>query len=416
MNIERFLLFDDIRQDETIALGIRVYNKAMNGRTMENDPELIGEYCELQRRLLQNRDEGAGTGSYWSNYIYKKVAESENRFSLMAEKGETDQTIRSLVYGDILLLSELAAADWNAVVSRIGDELPNVFTTLYPGKSSDRMQQIAEAFSGTAEEALKRLEQYYNRYGCGIPGKYRAFTWDEGLKGVENPDPITFDDLVGYERQKEQLIRNTSAFIKGKRANNVLLYGDKGTGKSSSVKALLNRFAPDGLRLISIQKDKIFDISEIMESIAGRGSRFIIFIDDLSFEETEIEYKRFKSILEGGVELQPENVLIYVTSNRRNLVKEMWSDRGENGEVHVNDGIQERLSLADRFGLTITFGAPDKKLYNEIVKAIARREGLQIDEDRLLAEANFWDMRQTSRSGRSAKQFVTHMAGEDLQD
>ncbi|MBR2778712.1 MAG: ATP-binding protein [Firmicutes bacterium] len=414
MKIERLLFFDNVRTDETISLGIRIYNAVMHSREDHVNPTVLEGYYELQRRLLRNQDEGAGTGSYWENYVYKKVAESENRFSLAAEQGRQDTAIRQLAAGDAADLRELVSGNWEEVVRRIADGRPSVCTTPYAGPVSERLQSVAEALQeAEAEGVTAALENHYHKYCCGILGKYRAFTWEGRLKGVEHPDPITFEDLVGYERQKEQLIRNTTAFLRGKRANNVLLYGDKGTGKSSSVKALLNRFAPDGLRLISIQKDKIFDVSAIMDSVANRGGRFIIFIDDLSFEETEIEYKRFKSILEGGVELQPENVLIYVTSNRRNLVKEMWGDRGENGEVHVNDGIQERLSLADRFGLTITFGAPDKKLYNEIVKAIAKREGLQMDEEQLLAEANIWDLRQTSRSGRSARQFITHLAGEE---
>ena len=190
------------------------------------------------------------------------------------------------------------------------------------------------------------------------------------------------------------------------------MYGDKGTGKSSSVKALLNYFSCSGLRMINVPKARIFDITKIMEMVSGRGCCFIIFIDDLSFESTEIEYKHFKSVLEGGVEVQPKNVLVYVTSNRRNLVKETWTDRNsQDGEIFAQDGIQERQSLADRFGLTITFYAPDKELYTEIVRSLAEREGLDPDSQQLIEEANKWDMRQTSRSGRSAKQFVTHISG-----
>ena len=163
--------------------------------------------------------------------------------------------------------------------------------------------------------------------------------------------------------------------------------------------------------MINVPKSRIFDISEIMELVSGRGCKFIIFIDDLSFEDTEIEYKHFKSVLDGGVEVQPDNVLLYVTTNRRNLVKETWKDRNDtDGEVHMSDGIHERQSLADRFGLKITFTAPDKELYTEIVKSIAEKQGLDIDDEKLMAEANKWDMRQTSRSGRSAKQFITHIA------
>lgn len=409
MRTDRLLYFDNIRNDETVTTGVRVYNALMDGQA---DANVIADYYELQRRLLFHEDDGDGEGTFWSNYIYSKIAESENAFSIRAENGTLDDTTLLLAAGDFQDLQELIGADWAAAAEKAGDGRPCVCAMPFAGEKSDRIVSVAEAMKADGGAACAEgMAEHYRRHFSGIIGKYRAFTWEGQLKGVEKPDPITFEELIGYERQQEQLIRNTQAFLKGKRANNVLLYGDMGTGKSSSVKALLNKFAPEGLRLVSIQKDKIFDITKIMNAVSGRGCRFIIFIDDLSFEETEIEYKMFKSILEGGVEVQADNILIYVTSNRRNLVKEMWSDRGENGEINVNDGIQERKSLSDRFGLTITFGAPSKALFQEIVKSMAKKEGLTVDEGKLLAEANMWDMRQVARSGRSAKQFITHMAG-----
>jgi predicted AAA+ superfamily ATPase len=234
------------------------------------------------------------------------------------------------------------------------------------------------------------------------------------LVGVRNYDRITFEQLIGYERQKEALIENTEFFLKGYPANNVLLHGDRGTGKSSCVKALLNKFKGSKLKLISLNKNHVDQLYRIIESIAGRGCKFIIFIDDLSFEDTEIGYKHFKSVIEGGIEAQPGNVLIYVTSNRRNIVREVWKDRGADGEVHLNDGMQERLSLADRFGLSISFTAPDKESYLNIVKGLAAQERLDLDEDTLIEEALKWDVRQKGRSGRSARQFVNHIYSKTL--
>ena len=408
MNLNRLLFFDNIRNDEIVKLAGKIA-----GSAAVSDQDRVDTYYELQRILLAAVPAGDAEITYWQNYICRLVEESENTFSLAAEKAEVSANVRQLAKGDVEDIMALYNMDWDAIASSIGDGRPCVCSMNPPAENGKRSTSVKVALSAEdLDSAAVALEKYYAENFCGILGKYRAFVWDGSLTGVKNQDPITFDDLIGYEHQQQQLIRNTEVFVKGKHANNVLLYGDKGTGKSSSVKALLNMFGDDGLRMINVAKDRIFEINTIMESVAHRGCRFIIFIDDLSFEETESEYKHFKSVLEGSVEVQPENVLVYVTSNRRNLVKETWKDRNKtDGEVYVMDGVHERQSLADRFGLTITFSAPDKMLYAEIVKSIATREGLEIEEEKLLEEANKWDMRQTSRSGRSAKQFVTHMAG-----
>ena len=418
MSIKRLLFYDNIRNDAVMQLAGRVLEAASGeSDSLKCTAEAEDQYYELQRRLLAALPQGDTDGSYWENYICRLVAESENTFSIMAENGNLDPTTARLAGGDLVIIRDLFMADWKKAADLFGDSRDCV-CSLKPhfeedGRASVIMNVLNMDMSSPEgqKKAVDTLADYYRNNFCGTLGKYRAFIWDGKLQGVKKQDPVTFDELIGYDTQQRQLIDNTEAFVKGRRANNVLLYGDKGTGKSSSVKALLNRFGDRGLRMINVPKSKIFDIGEIMESVAGRGCRFIIFIDDLSFEATEVEYKHFKSVLEGGVEVQPDNVLLYVTSNRRNLVKETWRDRNETeGEININDGIHERTSLADRFGLKITFVSPDRELYSEIVKSIAEREGLKVDEALLLAEANKWDMRQTSRSGRSAKQFVTHLA------
>ena len=420
MNTNRLLFYDNIRNDEIVQIASKILceaESAAEGGEVSREAEAA--YYELQRRLLAAVPYGEAKGSFWENYICRLTAESENRFSLMSERGETDELILSLAAGDAAELCRLMEIDWSAAESLFSPDRPCVCSLCPPLREDSRARQLLDILKAgePAEKTAEALRDYYAGNYCGLLGKYRAFLWNGSLCGVKHQDPITFDDLIGYDQQQRQLIRNTETFVKGGRANNVLLYGDKGTGKSSSVKALLNRFGDEGLRMINVPKSRIFDIGTIMETVAGRGCRFIIFIDDLSFEATEIEYKHFKSVPEGGVAVQPENVLLYVTSNRRNLVKETWKDRnGDEGEVHVNDGIHERQSLADRFGLKITFTAPDRELYSEIVKSIAEKEGLQVDPELLLAEANKWDMRQTSRSGRSARQFVTHMAGMQHQE
>ena len=246
----------------------------------------------------------------------------------------------------------------------------------------------------------------------------RAFRIRRKEEGVEflpisNIDQVMLSDLLGYEQQKTELRRNTEAFLDGKAANNVLLYGDAGTGKSTSVKALINEYYDRGLRMIEIYKHQFGDLSAILAHIKNRNYRFIIFIDDLSFEENEVEYKFLKAVIEGGVETRPDNVLIYATSNRRHLIRETWNDRTDmehNGDIHRSDTIEEKLSLAARFGVAINFNAPTPKEYQQIVLALAERQGIGgLDRQELLAMSNAWEVRHGGFSGRTAQQFVNYL-------
>lgn len=412
MNIDRMLFFDNIRKDNIIIKAVRIVRALLKDDSTPGE-ETAADYYDLQRALLKNVSYGDPALTYWQNYVLELTAAAENAYSLTAERGPVGEWMLQMAEGDIEDIQNLLSIDWQTVSERMMDQRVCVCCVKAAVVQQDeRIQLVNQALAGSPEQAVRALAVYYREHLCGLFGRYRVFAWDGSLKGIRKPDAITFDDLIGYEVQQEQLIRNTEMFLEGKRANNVLLYGDKGTGKSSSVKALVNRFADRGLRMVSLPKDRIMDITEIMDELSGRGCRFLIFIDDLSFEATEIEYKKFKSVLEGDVEVRPDNVLVYVTSNRRNLVKELWSDRGDPNEVHGGDGIQESQSLADRFGLTITFLSPAKSLYNEMVLSIAEKEGLEIDKEELLRQANIWDMRQTGRSGRSARQFITHISGK----
>jgi len=347
------------------------------------------------------------------------IAESENYFSLLGEKEEQDENIRVLAVREMNEIKKLYNLDWAKVSETfqdIGTSVCNMrlnTNCLNKVLKRDKIRVALEA--NTNEETVYLLYEYYKISGCGILESYDAFLWDGGLVGVRNYDKIAFEQLIGYEEQKIALIENTEIFLKGYRANNVLLYGDRGTGKSSCVKALLNKFYNNKLKIISISKNYINNLYKITETVANRGCKFIIFIDDLSFEDTEIGYKDFKSVIEGGIEAQPINTLIYVTSNRRNLIKETWKDRSEStGEINQNDGMQERLSLADRFGLTITFGSPDKSSYLEIVQGLANQENLVIDQAELFDEALKWELRHSGRSGRTARQFINHIQTKNI--
>ena len=261
------------------------------------------------------------------------------------------------------------------------------------------------------------LTQFYEEFGVGKFGLHKAFRIEHREEGTEIV-PITkiahvhLDDLVGYEIAKKKLIDNTKAFVEGRKANNCLLFGDAGTGKSSSIKAILNQYYDQGLRMIEVYKHQFQDLNDIIAQIKNRNYKFIIYMDDLSFEEFEIEYKYLKAVIEGGLERKPENVLIYATSNRRHLIRETFKDKADRDEeLHTNDTVQEKLSLVARFGVTIYFGKPDKKEFQEIVRKLAQKSGIDMPEEELLLEANKWELSHGGLSGRTAQQFVDYLAG-----
>lgn len=415
LNLDKLILYNDIRLDEIVNAAVRIFNGLED---QEYALDMEADYCLIQRKLLETVSRPDTEGTYWQNHICGLIAESENRFSLMCEKGDEDEQICMLALREMKELKIIYQMDW-AKISAMLQEPGESVCTMRPKRDGrelpDRREKVRAALEMDSDDAaVDILKDYYSENGCGIFERYQAFIWDEALVGVTNYDRITFDRLIGYERQKEAIIENTEFFLKGYPANNVLLHGDRGTGKSSCVKAQLNHFKDSKLKLISLNKNHVDQFYRIIETIAHRGCKFIIFIDDLSFEDTEIGYKHFKSIIDGGIEAQPENIVIYVTSNRRNLIKETWKDRGDSGEVHSNDGMQERLSLADRFGLSITFTSPDKEEFLKIVKGIAKQEKLRIGEDELIEEALRWDIRQTGRSGRAARQFVNYIHAKTM--
>lgn len=274
---------------------------------------------------------------------------------------------------------------------------------------------ISLCFVNNEVEFKNKIKNFYQKYGCGNFAFNRAFAIKEAYKdisiqAISNVDKIRFSDIVGLEFQKKELIKNTKAFLDGKSANNVLLFGDAGTGKSSSIKALVNEFYNKGLRIIEIYKQDFILLPALLEKLKVRNYKFIIYMDDLSFEDNEVEYKYLKAILEGGLGAKPENVLIYATSNRRHLIRESFKDKLDvDNELHRRDTVQEKISLAARFGLNIYFSSPDKKEYDIIVKELSKKADISIEEKELLALANIWEMQKGGRSGRSASQFVNSL-------
>lgn len=256
--------------------------------------------------------------------------------------------------------------------------------------------------------SLDRVAQWYRENGCGMFARYKAFIWRDGdIQPVLHYDSIDWDDFTGYERQRDKVLANTQAFIDGKSCNNCLLYGDMGTGKSSTVKAIVNRFRRDGLRIVEIPKERLTDFPVLVDKIAALPMRFIIFIDDLSFQHQDQSYTALKAVLEGGVAARPRNTLIYATSNRRHIVKERLSDRSfEVDDVNTRDNMQESLSLSDRFGLSVCYSIPGKEQFAEIVCAMAQQKGIDMPQDELCAGAERFALARGGRSPRCAKQYV----------
>ena len=267
--------------------------------------------------------------------------------------------------------------------------------------------------SNDAKEFRDLVVDFYKHFGVGIIGLHKAFRLDDNgdIIPITRITHVSLDDLVGYQIQKDKLTQNTNAFVSGRKANNCLLYGDAGTGKSTSIKALANTYYDDGLRIIEVYKHQFQNLNKLISNIKNRNYRFIIYMDDLSFEDFEIEYKYLKAVIEGGLEKKPSNILIYATSNRRHLVRERSSDNFEYDDLHKNDTKQEKLSLAGRFGVSIYYGAPTPKEFKEIVLALRDRNNIQMSDDDILLEANKWELKYNGLSGRTAQQFIDYLLG-----
>jgi predicted AAA+ superfamily ATPase len=377
---------------------------------------LWGELAAEPDRLL---------GDAWGSCLVKGVLEDENPFSLGAERRALVPALAEQARSELRYLQELYRLDMESLTRAVEEKAPMFegFWTVprfeprhdaSPRFAATRMLESADDW-GTC---VRELGEYFARHGAGPFGRHGSYRWRDGrLLAVERPDPVRLDELVDYERERAPLLENTERFLAGLPAHHALLYGPPGTGKSSTVKALLNQFVDRGLRLVQLEKEDLEELPDVIHALEGRGPRFIIFVDDLSFEEHEVEYKRLKALLEGGVEAPPENVRVYATSNRRNLIRERFSDREDEGaglsdDVHARDTMQEKLSLSARFGLRLTFPAPDQRRYLQIVSGLARGRGIELPEEEIRERALLWDRWHAGRSGRTARQFVDELEAE----
>jgi hypothetical protein len=373
-------------------------------------------------------------GDAWQNHLLDRLLLVENAFSRKAERvpfEDIGEGLVNQVRRELALLQQLYQSG-GAIAAEAYGALGDVSAPGWRGLSplatgpalhAPEARALKRALADTQEwpPMAKDLAATYAATGVGIFGRFRAFRWVHAerngrLEGVAHPDPVLLADLVGYEYEREPVVLNAARFAAGLPANNALLYGERGTGKSSTVKALLNEFGDQGLRLIEVQKEHLDDFHELLAPLRDRRERFILYVDDLSFEEQETHYKALKAILEGGVEARPENVILYATSNRRHLVRERFGDRqavyDDNDDVHALDTMEEKLSLSDRFGIRVTFGSPDQDRYLTIVQALASRRGIQLPPDELVRRALSWAQRQNGRSGRTARQFIDALVGE----
>lgn len=351
------------------------------------------------------------SGDLRREYLIYTLTHEANLVSTIIEKsgGSIGESLREAFVHDISILMDIFKNDVD-YFQIIKDYKP---TKVSNSESKIYLHQQLENVD-SAETIADIFINYYSRYGYGDIADYRAFRWNDKLVGIKHFENIHLSDLIGYEHQKEQLTANTSAFVDGKPANNVLLVGARGTGKSSSVKALANEYFDRGLRLIQITKPQLKNLPEIMETLRNYASKkFIIFLDDLSFEETDPEYKYLKSAIEGGVEARPDNVLIYATSNRRHLIRETWRDRVDGqDELYRDDSVNETISLSDRFGLIIYYYAPSQAEYLQIIRHMLGKKGIELDDEQLRIEGLRWEMNHSGRNGRTAQQFVTHYLGQ----
>ena len=428
----RLLLFSNLGENAILDNLSEIFR---DFRENKPQPSLLIRriYTEI-KRLLDLATKYGFDKNLWHNYLTFLLITNENSFSLTAErKGAGNGTVNHFAKNDFRIFRSLFRFDFSEIENALGIDC---FSTIsdyqaiakseknYYRSVSEKVQSLSARLASAQndDEFFDLVTEFYRSYGVGMFGLNRAFRIKNDGNGVvflpiNNTDKVMLSDMVGYEIQKKALTENTEAFLRGIPANNVLLYGDAGTGKSSSVKALINEYYDSGLRMIEIYKHQFGDLSEIIATVKNRNYRFIIFIDDLSFEESELEYKFLKAVIEGGVETRPDNILIYATTNRRHLIKETWNDRNDmefSGEMHRSDTVEEKLSLSARFGVTINFNAPNRKLFHDIVKELAkRRPNIRIDEEELLNLANRWEIRHGGISGRTAQQFINYLEGRE---
>ncbi len=429
--ISKLVIYREFEED-SILLNLASIFEDYEKKAVSNE-NLITRIYEEIHKLLDIATQYGFDKNLWHNYLTFLLITNENPFSITCEKvgASIGKTVNHFAKGDFKIFKKLFDFSFEQIEK---DLEIDCFTTIchyeavgkkermYNKNVSEKVQALSEKIEQAKDEndIFELVTEFYRAYGVGMFGLNKAFRIVSGEKGaifqpINNTEQVLLDDLIGYEIQKKKLVDNTKAFVEGREANNCLLFGDAGTGKSTSIKAIINEYYDQGLRMIEIYKHQFRDLSSVIAQIKNRNYRFIIYMDDLSFEEFEIEYKFLKAVIEGGLETKPDNVLIYATSNRRHLIRETWSDRSDmsKDELHRSDTMQEKLSLVSRFGITINYSKPTQKEYYEIVVELAKKyPTITLSEEELCAEANKWELSHGGISGRTAQQFINYLAGK----
>ncbi|MBO6165144.1 MAG: ATP-binding protein [Eubacterium sp.] len=429
--LPKLVMFREIGQDSVIIKLSDIIREFDTGNYDKTD--LVGRIYEQIHELLKIATDYGFDRNLWQDYITFVIVTNENPFSLTCERqGINCGSVNGFAVRDMMVFNRLFNYDFSKLEKELEIDCFSIITDyksiqkrlqIYNRSVSERVRELSERIrcnledktdeTEAASNTLKLVTDFYRDYGVGMIGLNKAFRIDDDVNfiPISNSDDIHLSDLIGYEIQKNKLKDNTEAFLAGCPANNVLLFGDAGTGKSTSVKALISEYYKDGLRMIELYKHQMKHLSAVISRVKSRNYKFIIYMDDLSFEEEETEYKYLKAVIEGGLETRPDNVLIYATSNRRNLIRETWNDINDiQLDKHHSDTVQEKLSLVSRFGMTIGYIRPDKKLFDEIVKGIAQRyPEIGLSEEELIKEATKWEISHGGMSGRVAKQYIDYI-------
>ncbi|AFA48529.1 ATP-binding protein [Acetobacterium woodii] len=427
--IAKLILYTDPDPENLLKQMGQLYERFHAGE--DSKETLIAECYRQIKLLLEIATDFGFDRNLWHHYLTFVLMTNENPFSLTCEKvGKKDGTVNFFALNDCKVFKDLFDFDFKELESALDIDCFSRLTNyqaikkpefMYNQNVSEKVKTLSLKLAAAKDQQafFDQITKFYQEYGVGMFGLNKAFRIVSKANDnrvifnpINNMDKVMLTDLVGYESQKQKLVENTKAFVESRKANNVLLFGDSGTGKSTSIKAIVNQFYDQGLRMIEIYKHQFRDLSNVIAQIKNRNYRFIIYMDDLSFEEFEIEYKFLKAVIEGGVETKPENILIYATSNRRHLIRETWNDRSDmesSNDIHRSDTMQEKLSLVNRFGVTIFYERPNQKKYFGIVDELAKRENLNLSEETLHQEANKWELQHGGISGRTAQQFINHL-------
>jgi predicted AAA+ superfamily ATPase len=434
-NLEQLVLLSNVFEDE-VGQSFHKFLKSMEKE--ESAQNCLKRYGKLWKGLVdfQTHAPHSASGNLLQDYFLERLLENDNAFHRQAEQKPFENIGSSLkmAYGQELemvqralrmnwegeLQKKLGSKNTGAILSLDAHEHSKAGDGFGMAKARKRFKE--KLLNGKGISFLNEIADHFYKNGWGLFGRYRAFRWEvarsgEGrLEGIDNVDPIILKNLIGYDEARKALLESIEGFVAGKGGNNVLIYGERGTGKSSTVKALLNAYHDKGLRLVEVMASHLDEYHDILRHLKGRKEKFILFVDDLSFEENETSYKGLKALLEGAIEATPSNVILIATSNRRHLIREFFDDRAgsiqKEGEIHGADTIEEKLSLSDRFGLVISFLSPNQDVYLKIVENWAKVEGIHLPAEELRLKSLQWSRFNNGRSGRTARQFINDLKGK----